>query len=101
MKASAAGIAIILLMGITACQNKTQKMENELKTFLSAWETKAKPLQKDANIAYWNAALSGKDEDYKKSEELQNQLVKIYASKDDFAKLKKIIKRESGVLILT
>ena len=94
MKASAAGIAIILLMGITACQNKTQKMENELKTFLSAWETKAKPLQKDANIAYWNAALSGKDEDYKKSEELQNQLVKIYASKDDFAKLKKI--KDSG-----
>jgi peptidyl-dipeptidase A len=110
LKAGAGLMALMILSGLSGCQNKTQKMENELKTFLAEWETKVKPLQKETNIAYWEAALSGKDEDYKKSEDLQNQLVKIFANKADFAKLKKIkdsdavkdtlLKRQMDVLYL-
>jgi peptidyl-dipeptidase A len=65
-------------------------MEKELKDFIASYEAKVKPLQKEAALAYWNASGSGKDEDYAKYEELSNTLMKIYASKDDFSKLKNI-----------
>jgi peptidyl-dipeptidase A len=80
-------IAIVM---VTGCSNKTEKMEQELKTFISGWEAKVEPLQKEAAIAYWNASISGKDEDYSKSEKLQVQVSSIYTSKEDFEILKKI-----------
>ncbi|MCX6270165.1 MAG: M2 family metallopeptidase [Bacteroidetes bacterium] len=94
-----------------SCQNPTQKMEMQLKDFIASYEARVKPLQKSVNLASWNATISGKDEDYKKSEDLQNQLVKVYADRDAFARLKKIkesgavkdtlLKRELDVLYLT
>ncbi|MHC1706687.1 MAG: M2 family metallopeptidase [Bacteroidales bacterium] len=93
---SALVLMILLIFVLSACQNKTEKMENELKDFIAKWELKVKPLQKETYLAAWNATLTGKEEDYKKSEELQNQLIKIYANKEDFSILKKI--RESGAV---
>lgn len=87
-------IALALITG--ACSNKKEKMEKELKTFIANWEARVKPLQKEAFIAYWNASISGKDEDYEKSEQLQLQLNSIFTVKEDFALLKKI--RESGLI---
>lgn len=95
-------IANLLLTAITAslilagCSNKTEKMEQELKAFITTWEQQVEPLQKEAYTAYWNASLSGRDEDYARSEQLQLQLSSIYTSKDDFALLKKI--KESGAV---
>jgi peptidyl-dipeptidase A len=82
-------LSIAMLMA-GGCSNKTEKMEQELKTFISEWEAKVEPLQKEAAIAYWNASISGKDEDYSKSEKLQVQVSSIYTSKEDFEILKKI-----------
>lgn len=93
---SALLLVITLLLSLNACKPKNSSMENELKEFIAAYEAKVKPLQKETYLAAWNATLTGKEEDYKKSETLQNQLVKIYANKDDFAKLKKI--KESGTV---
>ena len=87
---------IVVIITMNACQNKTEKMENELKNFIAKWEAKVKPLQKETYLAAWNATITGKEEDYKKSEALQNQLVKIYANKDDFSLLKKI--KDSGAV---
>lgn len=81
-------IAVMLLT--VGCSNKSEKMEKELKTFITGWEARVEPLQKAAYEAYWNASISGKDEDYAKSEALQFQLNSIYTSKDDFALLKRI-----------
>jgi len=81
---------ISLALLTNGCSNKNEKMEKGLKTFIANWEAKVKPLQKEAFIAYWNASISGKDDDYTKSEQLQLQLNSIYTSKEDFALLKKI-----------
>lgn len=86
-------IAIVMATG---CSNKTEKMEQELKTFISEWEAKVEPLQKEAALAYWNASISGKDEDYSKSEKLQFQVSSIYTNKEDFELLKKI--KDSGAV---
>jgi len=87
-------IAVVLLTG--GCSNKNEKMEKELKTFITSWESRIEPLQKAAYEAYWNASISGKDEDYAKSEELQFQLNSLFTSKEDFALLKQI--KEAGVV---
>ena len=70
---------IVVLLSLNACKSKSEKMENELKDFIASYEARVKPLQKATNLASWNATMTGKEEDYKKSEELQNQLVKIFA----------------------
>lgn len=85
-------IAVMLITG--GCGNKNEKMEKELKTFIANWEARVAPLQKETYTAYWNASISGKDEDYAKSEQLQLQLNSIFTDKKEFALLKKI--KESG-----
>jgi peptidyl-dipeptidase A len=89
-------VVMVLIFSLSACQNKSEKMEKELKNFIANYEAKVKPLQKETYLAAWNATLTGKEEDYTQSEQLQNQLVKIYANKDDFALLKKM--KESGAV---
>ncbi len=87
-------IAVLLITG--GCGNKNEKMEKELKIFIANWEARVVPLQKEAYSAYWNASISGKDEDYATSEHLQVQLNNIFTNKDEFALLKKI--KESGAI---
>jgi len=74
--------------------NSAVKMENELKAFIDTLEVKVKPVESGAALAYFNAAVTGQDEEYAKSSELNIQLSKIYADKAAFAKLKEF--KESG-----
>lgn len=99
MKISLSAIACCLLpvalfnnCGIS----KKDKMTNDLKEFIKTYEAKVIPLAKDASLASWNAAISGKDDDYKKASDLQVELTKIYSNKADFARLKSI--KESGLI---
>jgi peptidyl-dipeptidase A len=83
----------LMVMLIISC-NSGKKMENNLKAFIDSLEVKVKPVESDAALAYFNAAVTGKDEEYSKSSELNIQLSKIYADKNAFAELKKF--KESG-----
>ncbi len=65
-------------------------MQNDFHNFLEEYENKVIELSKNANEAYFNASISGKEEDYKRASELQTKLSKIYADKNDFAKLQEI-----------
>ncbi len=80
---------------INGCKQK-EDMTEEFKTFLKEYETKVVDLSTQTNAAYFTATISGKEEDYKKSADLQIQLTKIYSNKEDFAKLKKF--KESGTI---
>ena len=81
-------ILLTLLTGlITACSNKKEQMKKELINFLSQHDSTLIPLSKEANLASWTASISGKPEDFKKAEDLQMQLVTIYANKESLKKL--------------
>lgn len=67
-------------------------MEDELKSFIKIYEEKVAPLSKEANTAYFNATISGKEEDYKKSADLEVRMSKIYSNKEDFKTIEKIFK---------
>lgn len=86
-------LAILLIAG---CTSQTKKMEKELQSFIDSLEIKVKPVEAGAALAYFNAAVTGKEEEYEKSSELNIQLSKIYADKAQFAKLKEF--KESGMV---
>lgn len=65
-------------------------MERELVRFIESYEEKVVELSKQANLAYFDASISGKEEDYKRASELQLKLSRVYANKEDFETLKKL-----------
>lgn len=60
------------------------------KKFVAAHDAKMRPLDIAAGKAWWTANITGKDEDFKKKEEIQNKLDAALADKDTFAELKAI-----------
>lgn len=87
---------LILMVSVTSCQKKNQNanMEKDLKEFIKSFEDKYIPLYKEVNLAYWNAAISGKKEDFDKVNELQNKLTEIFSNKENYNKL--VSMRQSG-----
>jgi peptidyl-dipeptidase A len=62
--------------------------------FVDAHVAKLKPLEKEAALGWWDANISGKDEDFKRKEEAQNRIDEALADHEKFAELKQI--REKG-----
>jgi len=69
-------------------------LEKEFREFIDTFENKVINLSRELSLSNFNATISGKPEDYAKTADLELKLKKIFASKEDFNKLKKI--RESG-----
>lgn len=86
-----------------------KNMDEEFKSFLNKHIKIIKLLYKDLNLAYWQACLSGKDEDYKKYSNLEFKLEKIYSNKEDFWEIKNfkgkiknpILSRQADILYLS
>ncbi len=89
---------IILAVAVMGCEQKksqeTSKSDPEMvkqfDEFVKKFEAKYIPLYKETNLAYWNASITGKEEDFKKVAEFQNKMTAIFSNKEDFAALKKI-----------
>lgn len=73
-----------------SCTTKQEKMESKLRDFIAKIEAQVKPLSQEANIASWDASITGKDEDYKRSEDAQIKLVQLFSDPTLFAELKEI-----------
>jgi peptidyl-dipeptidase A len=87
--------ALFAIIAVDGCKNNKSKMQNELLTFIKKFDAVVQPLSKESSLAYWNASLTGKDEDWKKSEELNIELTKVFSNKEDFALLKRIKESEA------
>jgi len=62
--------------------------ENELKDFIASHVEKIKPLDKQANLAWWDAYTTGNANAYDRLSELTLQIRRIYSDPKDFAFLK-------------
>jgi peptidyl-dipeptidase A len=82
--------AALILFNLSCAENMEKKMTEEFTQFLEGYEAQIIPLSKELNLAYFDATTSGKEELYKKMETLDLELNRMYANKDDFAKLKEI-----------
>jgi peptidyl-dipeptidase A len=82
----------LIIFSLFGCASNPK--EEKLQKFISAHVEKIKPMEKEANLAYWSAAVSGKAEDYDKFSRLMLELRRVYSDPCDFAFLKKT--KESG-----
>ncbi len=63
-------------------------MEEKFEQFLRKITETIIPLTREAHIAYFDASISGKPEDYKKASDLELKLSKVYSDKQAFNELK-------------
>ncbi|UCG59848.1 MAG: M2 family metallopeptidase [Phycisphaerales bacterium] len=68
--------------------------EKQLRTFITAHTETIKPLEKQANLAWWDAAISGKAEDYDRASETTLKIRQVYSNPEEFEFLKKT--RQTG-----
>jgi len=84
-------VIVILAAIISSCNNAPNKeqMNKEYKAFVNKFDSVYIPLSKAGSLAYWNASISGKPEDWKKVEDISFKLNAIFANKADFTTVKK------------
>ena len=68
--------------------------EKQLQKFITSHVEKIRPMDKASNLAGWDAAISGKPEDYDKVSELTLRLRQVYTNPQEYAFLKDM--KESG-----
>ena len=81
-----------LVVTLTACVAlvgcASNQKEKQLQEFVDSHVEEVKPMHKETNLAYWDAATSGKAEDYEKVSELTLKIRQVYSDPEDFAFLK-------------
>jgi peptidyl-dipeptidase A len=65
-----------------------QAAPDRAKKFIDAHVAKLRPLEVASGLAWWDANISGKDEDFKKKEEAQNKIDAALSDRTAFAELK-------------
>jgi peptidyl-dipeptidase A len=92
VRAMAAVVVGLAVVSVSPAQSPTggSKATMRAKQFIERHVAKLRPLEKTANIAWWNANTSGKDEDFKAKEEAQNRIDEALADAATFAELKQI-----------
>jgi len=68
--------------------------QGQLERFVEAHVAKVEPLTTEANLAYWDAATTGKTQYYDRFSELQLEISRLYSNTRDFAFIKDM--KESG-----
>jgi peptidyl-dipeptidase A len=66
----------------------------QARRFIADYTTRIRPLEIAANRAWWDANITGKDEDFKRKEEAQNKIDAVLSDKKAFADVRKL--KESG-----
>lgn len=79
-----------------SCTSKQEQAQNRMKKFISVYEARAIPLYKEANLASWNANVTGTTEDWTKSEKASFELAKLFTDSVAFAELKDL--KKSGLV---
>jgi peptidyl-dipeptidase A len=76
-------------------------MKDKARALIAAHEVTVRPLEKAAALTWWNANVTGKDEDFSAKEEAQNRLDAALADKERFAALRALKGTDLGDPILT
>jgi peptidyl-dipeptidase A len=84
-------LAVLLAAApLVAGTPEKQDMTGKFREFLKTFEATIVPLEKQANLAWWDAATTGKDEAYKRQSDLQTKLETVYTNPESFAFLKQV-----------
>ncbi len=70
--------------------------DTSAKQFLDSYREKIRPLEKQANLAWWEANTTGDDAAFERRVEFSNRIDEILSDGDAFARLKKIRESKSA-----
>lgn len=84
--------SFVVVFAVAESSMADEQATARAKKFVTAHENKIRPLDIIAGEAWWNANVTGKDEDFKKKEEAQNKIDEALSDKTTFAELKEIKK---------
>jgi peptidyl-dipeptidase A len=87
-------LVMMLTISVIVFGCEPSAKEKQMLIFVNAHVQKIKPMAKETNIAWWDAAVSGKSEDYDKVSKLTLKIRQVYSNPKDFAFLKDM--KESG-----
>lgn len=87
-------LVIVLTISVVLFGCAPNAKEAELDEFITSHVGKIKPMAKEVSLASWEAAISGRPEDYDKVSELTLKVRQVYSDPQEFAFLKDA--KESG-----
>jgi len=96
MKTSLWVVAVLAILLVSVFVSCEKDVDMEFSKFVEKHVSVVKPLEKESNLAYWRAAITGSKEDFDRYSRLQLELEKVYTNRDDFEFIKKV--KESGKL---
>ena len=79
---------LIVTIALVGCNTGTA--DEQMQNFITKHVKEIKPMAKETGLAYWDAANSGKPEDYDKVSKLQFEITRVYTDPVEFAFLKKM-----------
>ena len=87
-RVSVISLMTLIAMAPTAEAAGAGSDDERARRFVEAHVAKVKPLEREAALAWWNANISGKDEDFQAKEEAQNRLDAALSDSERFSELK-------------
>jgi peptidyl-dipeptidase A len=93
----ALALAGVLILWRPVVAPAAESVTDRARKFLKEHEARLRPLEVAAGLAWWNANISGSDEDFKKKEEAQNKIDEVLANATTFAELKAIHKERKQI----
>src|SRR5262245_5459062 len=83
------GIAAVAIFVAPATSRDEPRgtVDDRARQFIAEHEKKLRPLEVASALAWWNANISGKDEDFAKKEAAQNKIDEALADRDTFKNL--------------
>jgi peptidyl-dipeptidase A len=88
------GVISLMAASVVSYAGAQDAKEAQLQTFINSTVERVKPLEKEANLAYWKAATTGDANAYDRSSELTLKVRQVYSDPNGFAFLKTA--KESG-----
>jgi peptidyl-dipeptidase A len=80
---------------LAAGPTETTAMLEKFRAFVRGLEAKVAPMERAANLEWWEAATTGNDDAYKRQSDFQTKLETVYTDREAYALLKEV--RSSGV----
>ena len=88
-------VAAVAATLATSCSNRDKEVE--IKELLQSIEEQSQPLYQQMALTQWNAAVSGKAEDFEASQRAQENLTAFYSRRDLFEQLKAYKEQEEEI----
>ncbi|BBB32645.1 peptidyl-dipeptidase A [Thermotomaculum hydrothermale] len=65
-----------------------------MRLFIENYVKKVAPLVKKANLAYWEASVTGNPEKYKEAAKYEFEIAKLHSNREEFLKLREFLKED-------